>query len=466
MSDYYEQHTLARWLALASICIATFLVPLSMSAVNLALPAIAEALQADAVLLSWVPTSNLLGSMVLMLPAARVADIVGRKKVYLIGVLTFSATSLMVIWVETIEWLLVSRVLQGLASAMVFGTGMAIVTSVFSSKNRGTALGFTATSVYLGLTCGPMIGGWLTDELGWRAVFWAPVPFALLAVVLVMLNVKGDYKSESPQKLDWLGSALFALWISAFFIGLSGLPDLNYAGLLVLGAGLLYLFIRQQANAPFPLIRLRALADNKVFSRSILSALFMYGAHYPVLFLMSLYLQYLQGMSPTESGQLVLAQALTMACLAPFAGRLSDRYEPRLLATAGCLLYGVGFVLLLGLDGESSTEYVLLAMMVLGFGFGLFSTPNNNAAMSSVPPDRLSIGSALLNLSRTMGNMFSMTLVVLLVNLVMGSAEITPEQYPALLLVIRIAFALSLVYTLIAAYNSYMRGNIRGNVRS
>lgn len=463
MSDYYIQNPAARWLALASICIATFLVPLSMSAINIALPAIANELQADAVLISWVPTSNLLGSMMLMLPAARVADIVGRKKVYIVGVLMFCVTSLMVIWIETIEWLLVSRFLQGLASAMVFGTGMAIVTSVFANGKRGTALGLTATSVYLGLTCGPMIGGWLTEVLGWRSVFWAPVPFALISVLLVVMNVKGEYKAEGKQKLDWVGSGLFALWISAFFFGLSGLPDPSYFICLLAGVALFFLFLRQQGSAEYPLVRLKVLANNKVFSRSMISSVFMYGAHYPVLFLMSLYLQYLKGMSPSESGQLILLQALVMACLAPFAGRLSDQFEPRIIATTGCLIYGSGFAMLLWIDASSSQAYIAAALLALGMGFGLFSTPNNNAAMGSVPPDRLSIGSALMNLSRTMGNMFSMTLVVLLVNLVMGEAEITPEQYPDLLRVIKVAFALALAYTLVAAYASYSRGNVRSS---
>lgn len=461
MPDYYDKNPSARWLALVSICIATFLVPLSMSAVNIALPAIAVELQADAVLVSWVPTANLLGSMVLMLPAARVADIVGRKKVYLIGILLFSLTSLMVIWIETIEWLLISRVLQGLGSAMIFGTGMAIITSVFASKDRGMALGLTSTSVYLGLTCGPMIGGWLTEILGWRSVFWAPVPFALVAIVLVVLNVKGDYKGDGKQKLDWIGSGLFAIWITAFFFGLSGLPDPSYLISLLAGIGVLYLFIRQQATAPYPLIRFKRLANNRVFTRSMISSVFMYGAHYPVLFLLSLYLQYIQGMSPSESGQLILIQALMMACLAPLAGRLSDFYEPRIIATMGCLMYGAGFGVLFWIDTETSLTYIIIALVMLGIGFGLFSSPNNNAAMGSVPPDRLSIGSALLNLSRTMGNMFSMAIVVLLVNVVMGEAAITPEQYPELLQVIHIAFGLACVYTLVAAYSSYSRGNVR-----
>lgn len=461
MSDYYAQKPSARWLALMSICIATFLVPQSMSAVNMALPAIAQDLHADAVLVSWLPTINLWGSMILMLPAGRVADMIGRKTVYQIGVAFFALASLLAIWVTQIEWMLALRVLQGFGSALVFATAMAIISAVFSQSGRGTALGVVATSVYLGLTCGPLIGGWLTEALGWRSVFWAPVPFALLSLLLVAWQVKGQCRSPNPGRLDRVGTVLFALCSSAFFLGLSGLPDLRYIGLTLLGMGLAWLFVRQQLASADPLIRFRALADNRVFSRSIIASVFMYGAHYPVLFLLSLYLQYIQGMSPAASGQLILVQALVMACLAPLSGKLSDLYEPRLIATAGCLLYGAGFGLLIGLDQDTSQSYIVAALALLGVGFGLFSTPNNNAAMGSVPPDRLSTASALLNLARTLGNMTSMAIVVLLVNLMIGSEAITPERYPTLLTVIRVALALACGYALAAAYSSYARGKVR-----
>ncbi|MBY4678588.1 MFS transporter [Marinobacterium arenosum] len=461
MQDYYQQNPSARWLALLSICIATFLVPLSMSSVNLALPAIAADLHADAVKVSWMPTINLWGSMILMLPAGRVADMIGRKRVYLIGVMFYALASLMVLAVNSIEWLLVARVLQGLASALVFATAMAIVGSVFSDGDRGTALGLTATSVYLGLTCGPLIGGWLTEFWGWRSVFWAPVPLTLLSLLLVVLYLKGEWKSEQRERLDWLGSGLFALWTSLFFFGLSGLPEPRHGLLALLGLACLPLFIFQQNRARYPLIRIRAMRDNRVFTRSIMASLFMYGANYPILFLLSLYLQYIQGMSPGESGQLILIQALIMAALAPLAGRLSDRYEPRLIATAGCLLFGAGFATLFWLRQDSGLSHVVAGLVLLGIGFGLFSTPNNNAALGSVPKERLSIASALLNLARTLGNMFGMAVVVLLFNQLIGDRTIEPSQYPALLTVTRLALALACGYTLIAAYNSFRRGNIR-----
>lgn len=460
---FYDRQPGARWLALASICIAVFLIPQSMSSVNIALPAIADALQADAVLVSWIPAANLWGSIVLMLPAGRLADMIGRKRIYLVGVVGYALASLLVVVVNSVEMLLLVRVLQGLSSGLVFGTGMAIVATIFSDKNRGMALGFTATSVYLGLTCGPLIGGWLTEHVSWRGVFWAPVPLALVAIILVVIYVRDDHKprSESSGQLDWPGSLLFILMVTALLYGLSNVTTL--LGGLIFGVGCLLLigFIKQQNRAEYPLIRINVLAKNRVFNCSLLASFFMYSGNYPILFLLSLYLQYLQGLSPSESGQLILIQALMMAILAPLAGKMSDRFEPRLIATAGCLLFFAGFAVLVFLDAESSLNLIILALVFLGVGFGLFSSPNNNAAMGSVAKDRLSIASALLNLARTAGNMFSMAIVVLLVNMMLGANQIEPQQYPQLLQVIRIGMVIACGYTLLAAYFSYTRGNVR-----
>ena len=462
-SEYSASNPSARWLALASICIAAFLIPQSLSAVNMALPAIADEMNADAVLISWIPAANIWGSVVLMLPAGRVADMLGRKKVYLIGVIGFALASLPVLFIETIEWLLVIRVLQGLFSALVFATGMAIVAEIFSDKNRGSALGLTSTSVYLGLTCGPLIGGWLTEYVGWRSVFWAPVPVALLAVALVMIYVKNDRRTAGAVKdrLDWIGSLLFVLWISAFFYGLSGLPELLNCVSLLIGVLLLVVFLKQQNRSPFPLVRLRLLAQNRVFNRSMAASVCMYAGHYPLLFLLSLYLQYIQGVSPGEAGQLVLIQALMMALFAPLAGRLSDHYEPRMIASIGCLLFSAGFAWLFWIDMDTRIGYIIVGLLALGVGFGLFSSPNNNAAMGAVPRERLSIAAALMNLSRTTGNMLGMAITVLLFNLSLGGTQIEPAQYPALLQVIKTALLIGCGYTLLAAYVSFFRGNVR-----
>ncbi|WP_299203585.1 MFS transporter [uncultured Amphritea sp.] len=460
-NSFYQENPRARWFVLISICIALFLVPMSLSSVNMALPAIADALHADAVLLSWIPTATLWGSIVLLLPAGRVADMVGRKPIYLIGVLGFSAASLVVFAVNSVEFLLLVRVLQGLFSSLVFATAMAIIAAVFSGSNRGTALGFTATSVYLGLTCGPLIGGWLTEHLGWRSVFWGPITVALVAVVLATIYIRNDHDADKPsQPLDWAGSLLFVALSTLLLFGLSGLPDLQSWIMLITGIGLVFVFVQQQNRCEFPLVRFSLLAANRVMNRSLMASFLMYAAHYPVLFLLSLYLQYLQGLSPSETGQMILLQAFIMACLAPVAGRLSDRFEPRLIATVGCLFFSAGFAVLVFLQADSSLNHVIVALVLLGVGFGLFSTPNNNAALGSVPKDSLSIASALLNLSRTSGNMFSMAIIMLLMSQLLGSEQIRPERYPDLLIVVKLGFASACAYSFLAAWFSYNRGKV------
>lgn len=459
--SFYEANPRAPWFVLASICIALFLLPLSLSAVNLALPAIAYALQADAVLLSWLPTATLWGSIVLLLPAGRVADMVGRKPIYLIGVLGFSLSSLLIFAVNSIESLLILRVLQGLFSSLVFATAMAIIASVFKASSRGAALGFTATSVYLGLTCGPLIGGWLTEHLGWRSVFWAPVTLAVVAIVLATIYVRKDHDSgKASQTLDWLGSLLFVALSTLLLFGLSGLPGILNWLMLVTGILLIFVFVRQQNRCAYPLVRFSVLAANRVMSRSLMASFLMYGANFPVLFLLSLYLQYLQGLSPSEAGQMILVQALIMAFLAPISGKLSDRFEPRLIATIGCLFFSAGFGTLVFLESDSSLNHVYASLTLMGIGFGLFSTPNNNAALGSVPKERLSIASALLNLSRTSGNMFSMSIIMLLMSHYLGSEQIRPERYDDLLIVVKLGFASACAYSFVAAWFSYSRGKV------
>jgi EmrB/QacA subfamily drug resistance transporter len=457
---FYDQNPGARWLVLGSICLAVFITSMALSAVNIAIPTIAKDLQADAVAVSWIPTSLLWGTIVLLLPAGRIADMVGRKKIYLVGVLSFSVTSMLVLLVDSIESLLVVRVLQGLSSSMIYGTGMAIISAVFANSNRGSALGWTSSAVYLGLTIGPVAGGWVTELSGWRSVFWMPVPLMAMAGLVVMASIRGDWKSETRERLDWLGMLIFIAWVSAFFLGISGLPEVRSFALVVLGIALLILFLKQQSQSEYPLVRVQGLRENRVLSRSLISSFLMYGANFPVIFLLSLYLQYIHNMSPAIAGQWLLIQTLMMVLLAPVSGRLSDRYEPRIIATIGCLCFSVGFALLIWIDMDTPIVVIALALGVLGVGFGLFSSPNNNAAMGSARKNRLSTAAALLNLSRTMGNMMSTAIVMLLFAVAMGRGAIEPSQYPQLLWVVQVAFTLSCFSALLAGYFSFTRGQV------
>lgn len=460
LQTYYDQTPSARRMALVSVGLVMMICSLALSAVNIAIPRIADDLQTSAVAVSWIPVAMLWGNVVFLLPIGRIADIVGRKRMFVTGMLLFILSSACVLLPQTIETLLLIRVVQGISSSMVYGTSMAIIGIVYANSNRGQALGIAASSVYLGLTLGPLIGGWLTQHWGWKSVFWAPLPILVLCLVALFAYVKGEWKSQHRVKFDWQGSLIFGAWVSAFMLGLSRLTDWRFALLAIFGLLLLAFFVWHQSKVASPLIRLSALRANRIFNSSLLSAFFIYGSSFSMVFLLSLYLQYIHGLSPSETGQIVLIQTLIMMILAPITGRLSDRFEPRVLSTIGCLLFVVGYAMLYRLDMQTPLQYVMVALVFLGLGFGFFSSPNNNAAIGSVTADQLSIAAVMLNLARTMGNMVSSAIVLTLFSVTMGGAAITSALYPELLLVIKITMALSVCYALVAAVFSYRRGTI------
>lgn len=461
--DYYDQSPAARWLALASISISNFVVSVTMSAVNVAVPMLARDLAASAIMVSWVPTAFLLANAIFLLPAGRMADIHGRKKIFLTGMTLFSVSCVMAYVAPNIELLLLTRVLQGIGGAFAFATGLAILMTIFTASNRGTALGIAAATLYLGLSLGPVIGGWFTEHFGWRSVFLFPVVLGGISVTLTVWRLKGEWKNATPNKVDWLGSFIFAVWSSALYIGISMIPSPLAWVLIPAGIAGAVGFYYQQLASPSPLIRFKVIMQNHVFSRSLASNLCIYSSNYPFVFLFSLYLQFIQGMSPASAGKIMVLQPMMMAILAPIAGRLADRFEPRYIATTGCVMMSCAFGILQFIGEDTGLALISSGLILLGIGFGLFTTPNNTAALSSMDKERLGIGSALLNLSRVSGNMIGTATVLLLVTLFIGHVKIEPPQYPALLMLIHVALGMSCVLTLGGAWLSYSRGLVNKN---
>ena len=454
---YYQDNPAARYAVLVVVCISSFLTPVSLSGSFVAVPAISEDLHVSAVYASWIPAAFLLSNLLMMLPSGRLADQYGRKRIFLIGGLIFSIGSLIAGFAQNIEMLLFSRVIQGISSAMFFTTGMAIITSVFQ-QGRGAALGWLVSSIYLGLTCGPLLGGWVTEHFGWQAVFWFPLPLVLIVLVVSAVTMKGEWRSTQAERLDLVGTLYMAIGMIGSFVGLSILPDWQGGLWLVIGLAFIVIFIRHCYTAPSPLVRLNLVLGNKPFSRALAASIMVYASNYGLIFLLSLYLQYNRGMPPTEAGQVLMVQAIVMTVLAPLAGRLSDRYRPRLLATLGCLSMVAGLTLLVATVGPATPIWIILICLVaFGIGFGMFSTPNTNSVLGSVPPERLGMSSALLNLSRLLGQMLGTAVITLLMSLMIGQSKITPDHYADLMEVVRWAVGLSLIFALAAAYFSRER---------
>ncbi|MBF7073932.1 MFS transporter [Glaciecola sp. MH2013] len=444
--------------ALLAVCIGYLIAPMGMAAVNVAIPALAEELQANAIKVSWLPTLYILANVALMLPFGKLADNYGRKRVYAMGLLLNALASLMCALASDIDWILFWRFVQGASGAMIFGTGVAIITSVTPSEKRGAALGKLAACVYVGLTLAPAVGGWLTEFLGWRSVFYFQIPLMLMLLAFIYLKLPGEWKNDEHSRFDWVGSCIFITFSCTLVYGLSKLPSL--LGLSILSLSLLSLvsFVMHQRRDPQPLIRVQMFRESRVFSLSLMTSFFMYGSNFAIIFLLSLYLQYIKGYGPAYSGQILLMQALLMAIVAPFAGKLADRFEPRIVATTGCVIVGLGFALLIRLDTNTTALYISASLALIGLGFGLFSTPNNSAIMGAVKEQEVGVASASMNLSRTIGNLFGMSIVNLMMHFYIGDETFNASNNAELMSTISLALMMSLTFVIIASVVSAMRG--------
>jgi EmrB/QacA subfamily drug resistance transporter len=437
--------------------LAGFLTPFDGSAVNVALPTIGAAFHMDAVSLSWVATAYLLSSVLFLVPFGKVADIYGRKKVFLIGIAIFGAASALMTIVPTAGALISVRVVQGLGASMIYGTSVAILTSVFPPGERGKALGIYITAVYLGLTAGPFLGGFLTDSFGWRSIFYINVPLAAAVIVLVLAKLDREWVECKGEKFDAVGAVLYGLALVAVMYGFSELPSPSGFVLILTGVFIAVLFIRFERQEKFPVLDLSLFSKSRVFTYSSLAALINYSATFAVSFLLSLDLQYTKGFSPELTGAVLVAAPLVQATVAPFAGKLSDRVDPGTIASIGMAISAIGVFLLIFLDGTTPLWYIIVSLAILGLGFGLFSSPNTNAIMSAVEKRYYGVASGIVSTMRLLGQMLSMGIATMIFAIVIGRVEITPEYYPAFIQSIHYAFILFTVLCIVGIYASLIR---------
>ena len=438
--------------------LAGFITPFDGSAVNIALPAMGAEFHMDAVSLSWIATAYLLAAALFLVPFGKIADIYGRKRVFLYGIAVFSFASLVMTMVPTTGMLIAVRVLQGFGGAMIFGTSIAILTSVFPPGERGRALGIYITAVYFGLTVGPFLGGVLTQYLGWRSIFFVNVPIGIIACVLILGKLEGDWAECVGERFDLTGSVIYACALVAVMYGFSVIPDPLGLVLVAAGGAVGIVFAWYEMRVPMPVLDMRLLTKNRVFAFSNLAALINYSATYAVTFLLSLDLQYTKGFSPEHAGLILIVQPAAMAVVSPLAGRLSDRIDPQIVASAGMACTALGLFLFAFLTESTPLWYMLASLVVLGIGLGLFSSPNTNAIMSAVEKRYYGVASGMNGTVRLVGQMLSMGVAMMLFSLIIGRVEITPEYYPQFVTSLRTAFALFTVFCIIGIAASLKRG--------
>jgi EmrB/QacA subfamily drug resistance transporter len=445
--------------ALTVSMVSSFLTPFMASSMNVAMPLIGQEFGLSAVTLGWVLTAYTLAAAMFLVPFGRLADITGRKRIFALGLSLDICGATIGALSPSVVLLILARALQGVGGAMIFGTGVAILTSVYPPGGRGHALGLNTAAVYSGLSLGPVLGGFIVHASGWRAIFLVTIPIAATGLVLAVLRLKGEWAEARGERFDLSGAVIFGAGLVSLMYGFSRLPTVP--GIVISSAGVLALaaFVVFELRLQAPLLDLRLFRHNRIFAFSNLAALFNYSSTAAVAFLMSLYLQYIKGLPPYKAGLVLVAQPIVMALTSPFAGRLSDRTEPRLIASAGMALSAAGLILFSLLGPATGFGTIIASLVCLGLGFGLFSSPNTNAVMCSVETRHLGVASASLGTMRLTGQMMSAGITMMIFALVMGRAPITPALYPLFLRSAHAAFIFFAVLCVAGVFASLARGN-------
>jgi len=446
--------------------LASFIFPFMASAVNIALPTLGKELSLDTITLSWIATSYLLSSATFLVPLGRIADIYGRKKIFTYGIVIFTLSSLFAGMANSAAMLISCRVFQGIGGAMLAGTAVALLTTVFPANERGKVLGINVAAVYIGLALGPVLGGVLTQQLGWRSIFFASALLGLAVIGVALWKLKGEWTGAKGERFDFAGSIIYVLGLVALVYGFTLLGEMFILAvwLIVGGAVGLAAFVRWEMKSRSPVLDISLFRNSKTFTFSNLAALINYSATFAISFLISLYLQYrpVNPFNAQDAGLILVAMPAMQAIFSPLAGRLSDRIEPRLLASAGMALTTVGLVTFIFLNEESTLKLIIGNLLLIGFGFALFSSPNTNAVMSSAPKMAYGVASATLATSRQVGLVFSMGIAMLMFALYnIANVQITPEYYPLFQQSMKTSFIIFAVLCFAGIFASLARGKVR-----
>jgi len=439
-----------------------FLTPFIGSAINLALPVIGDEFSINIISLGWVVTIFFLSNAVFLVPFGRLADILGRRKIFLIGILIFTLTSILCSLANSSLLLLTARALQGLGSAMIFGTSTAILVSIFQPRERGKALGLYATGVYVGFSVGPVLGGFITQYFGWRYIFVTAALLSTVALVMSYMYIKDEWAHAKGENFDIKGSILYAVSIVAMLYGTSMLPCISGYIVVISGILTLVVFCFFENSIKHPVFDIDLLLKNRKFAMANLAALFNFSAAAAVPFVLGIYLQYAKGLQPNKAGFVMLISAIAMILGSPIAGRLSDTKDQRIIASLG-LAFSAIALLVMSFVLDINTSLYLLAFLLFLFGFGLsiFATPNTHAAMESVTTRHLGIASSLLGTVRVFGQTMSMGITMLIFSLTIGKVKISKEVLPQLIQSSRIIFLILGLLCICGVFASLARGKKR-----
>jgi MFS family permease len=365
-----------------------------------------------------------------------------KGKIFMYGIFIYSISSFFSAFSFSAILLIILRILQGVGGAMIFSTVIAILILAYPINERGKALGINIAATYLGLSLGPFLGGFLIQYFGWRSIFITNMFLGLIIIILTIWKIREEWIEIKKERFDFIGSIIYSLVIIAIIYGFSLLSTILGMLLVLIGVLGILIFIKWEKKVTYPVLNINLFKNNIVFTFSNIAALINYSATFAVSFLLSLYLQYIKGFDPQNAGLILVSQPIVQAIFSPFAGKLSDKIEPRIIASIGMMITTIGLYSLIFLNEKTLLEFIIASLILLGFGFALFSSPNTNAIMSSVERKFYGVTSAILATMRSIGQTFSMGISTLIFTIYIGNVQITQEYYPFFLESIKVAFTI------------------------
>lgn len=449
-----------RWWVMLGVGLGVLMFTLDTSIVNIALPTLLQVFQTTFATIQWVVLSYLLVVTALVLGAARLGDLIGKKRLYLGGLIVFTISSLLCGLSPSVYWLIGFRALQGMGAVMISALGAAIIAESFPASERGRALGIIGAIVSLGIALGPTVGGLLIGISSWHMIFFVNVPIGIFASLVVARNVPANLYPSVKQRFDWLGSIVMTITLIAFALGMTqgqdvGFNQLSTLGLLTIATMGLIFFLWLESYLDSPMLDL-TLFHNRQFSLSLLTGILVFiviaGSAFILPFFLELVLHY-----PTPHVGLLLAVYPVLGgIIAPFSGNLSDQFGTRIISLIGLILMVIGCLLISTFYSQMTDWGYILRVAPFGIGFGMFQSPNNSAILGAVPPERLGIASGLLSLTRTLGQTTGVPLIgAIFASIVLTQSTITsvmnapPE---ALVLGLQSVFKIAALVLTIAAF--------------
>ena len=414
------------------ICtVLSFFTVFAVNAVTIVIPSIATEFHMSNIVQNWV-------TIIFLLVVAVLSNI---------SIILFIIISIVNVCVTSQEQFLACRFILGIALAFINVTSMAMIVSAFPPEERGKALGINITGVYVGLSLSPVLGGILNYNLGWRSVVLFGVPFLFVILALLLTRIDEEWISFKGIPLDIKGSLTYGIGMVLFMYG--GMV------LTVLGVIIFVIFGFIELRQSHPVFDIRFFKNHKFLSANFAS-LCAYLATYAVTTILNYHLQYIKGFDSQTAGMILLVAPLCQVVLAPIAGRLSDRFVPQILAAIGMGLGTVSLFLFSSLDAATPMEFLMVSMVIYGVGFGLFSPPNTNVIMGSVPPKDTSAASAAVATMRTVGQAMSMGILTLVFAFIMGDVPIIEQYYPLLIQSCQITCIICVVLCIASVFASFV----------